>query len=129
MNFMQRSYHLPVLLLWALALSACASPAEMQNMVVANQSVVSAAPDTPFKNAFKISRVEGGETTNPLWTSEVDGPAFQGALQASLKQNELLADPPTSSKFDLFAFLGSLTQPLFGLDMTVGSTVKYRVVE
>ncbi len=60
-----------------------------------------------------IARVDGGETTNPLWTSEVDGAAFQGALRASLEQNDLLAKTAPSSRFDLFATLGSLNQPFF----------------
>jgi hypothetical protein len=76
-----------------------------------------------------IAKIDGGETTNPLWTSEVEGPAFQGALRASLEQNNLLAKTLPSSRFDLFATLGSLNQPLFGLDLTVSSTVLYRVVE
>ena len=98
-------------------------------MVVARQSVVSAAPNTLFRNALVIARVDGGETTNPLWTSEVDGAAFQGALRVSLEQNDLLAKTLPSSRFDLFATLGSVNQPLFGLDLAVSSTVAYRVVE
>lgn len=125
----QSFYRLLVFLLGALALSACASPAEMQNMVVARQSVVTAEPNSPFKNALMIARIDGGETTNPLWTSEVDGTAFQGALRVSLEQNYLLAQKPSSPRFDLFATLGSVNQPLFGLDMTVSSSVNYRVVE
>ncbi|NQU58716.1 MAG: SHOCT domain-containing protein [Rhodospirillales bacterium] len=116
-------------LLGVLALSACSSPAELQNMVVTNQSVISAATGSPFKNALAISQVQGGEETNPLWTSEVSGAAFHGALQASLKQNNLLADNPSASRFELTAFLGSLNQPLIGLDLTVSSTVSYRVIE
>ena len=98
-------------------------------MVVARQSVVIAKPISPFKNAMVIAKIDGGETTNPLWTSEVEGPAFQGALRASLEQNNLLAKTLPSSRFDLFATLGSLNQPLFGMDLTVSSTVLYRVVE
>jgi hypothetical protein len=116
-------------LLVAIGLSACASPAEMQNMVVAQQSLVTAEVNSPFKNALVIASVSGGETTNPLWTSEVGGDAFQGALSASLEQNSLLSKTIPSSRFDLYAALGSVNQPLFGLDMTVSSTVNYRVVD
>ena len=127
---MKQSFHsLLVFAIGALALSACASPAKMQNMVVAHQSVMSAAPSSPFTNAFNIAHVDGGETTNPLWTSEVDNTAFRGALRASLEQNDLLAHASSSSKFDLFATLASVNQPLVGLDMTVSSNVNYRVVE
>lgn len=112
-----------------MSLSACASPAEMQNMVVARQPAVTAEPNSSFKNALTIARVDGGEATNPLWTSEVGGAEFQGALKASLEKNDLLAKSQGASRFDLFASLGSVNQPLFGLDLTVGSTVIYRVVE
>jgi hypothetical protein len=121
--------HVLVFLLGAVALSGCASPAEMQNMVVARQAAVSNLPTSPFRSALIIARADGGETTNPLWTSEVDNTAFRGALQASLEQNDLLADPPASSRFDLFATLASMNQPLFGLDLSVGSNILYRVVE
>ena len=127
---MKQSFRrLLILLLGAIALSACASPAEMQNMVVARQPASSIASDSSFKNALAIAHVDGGETTNPLWISEVDSTSFQGALSMSLKQNDLLAETQPSSRFDLSATLASLNQPLFGLDMTVSSTVNYRVVE
>jgi hypothetical protein len=126
---MQSYYRLVAAILIATALSACASPAEMQNMVVAQQTIETSSLNTPFKNALVIASVKGGENTNPLWTSEVDGAAFQGALNISLEKNDLLAKTPSASRFDLFATLGSIDQPIFGLDMTVSSTVVYRVVE
>ena len=118
-----------VFLLGVVALSACASPAEMQSMVVVRPPVASVAPSSPFRNTLTIARVEGGEETNPLCTSQVDNAAFQGALRASLEQTALLAPSPASSRFELFASLGSLNQPLIGLDLTVLSNVNYRVVE
>ena len=111
---MQSYFRMLASILIATALSACASPAEMQNMVVAQQPLVTSSPNNPFKNALVIASVSGGETTNPLWTSEVDGPAFQGALSVSLEQNDLLAKTLSLSKFDLFAALGSVSQPIFG---------------
>lgn len=129
LGFIRAKFTRSVLLLGALALGACASPAEMQNMVVDQSAVVAAAPNTPFKEAIVIARVDGGEKTNPLWTSEVDGPAFRGALEMSLDRSGLLAKPSIAAKYDLQAILASVDQPLFGLDLTVTSRVDYRLVE
>lgn len=116
-------------LLGVVVVSACASPAEMQSMVVVRQPAQAVAPGSPFRNALTVARVQGGEETNPLWTSQVDNASFLGALRESLERNDLLAAAPASARFDLFAVLGSLDQPLFGLDLSVNSNVNYRVVE
>ena len=98
-------------------------------MVVSRQADAPVSSASPFKNALAIARTEGGEETNPLWTSEVGNASFSGALRTSLEQNDLLAANQTSSRFDLFAVLASMTQPLFGLDLRVESSVIYRVIE
>lgn len=112
-----------------LALGACSFPAEMENMIVDQSGIVAATPDTPFKNALSVTQVDGGEKTNPLWTSEVDGAAYRGALEASLARSGLLATPGAAAEFDLYAVLASVEQPLFGLDLAVASRIDYRVVE
>ncbi len=111
-----------------LLLGACASPAEIKNMVV-DQSAVVSASKTDLKGAIVLEKVSGGEDTNPLWTSEVSNEGFQGALQGSLEKSGLLAKTKEDAKFNLSASLFSLDQPLFGLDLTVKSKVKYAVTE
>ncbi len=64
-----------------LILVGCASPAEVKNMVVDQSSLVIAEADTPFQSSLSIREVNGGETTNPLWTSEVGNAEFRGALE------------------------------------------------
>lgn len=118
-----------IVIVAALAFSACASPAEMQNMIVNQQSFVLSNPETPFRNSIRLLQVNGGESTNPLWTSEVGNSAFRGALEASLRDSSLLAVSLPKSRFDLYATLKSMDQPLIGLDLTVNSNVNYRVVE
>lgn len=129
--YLRSTGRLPVwlMLVGVLALGACASPAEMNNMVVDQSQIVAAAPDTPFKNAIAVTQVDGGEKTNPLWTSEVDGFAYRGALEASLNGSGLLATANPAARFDLYAILTSVDQPLFGLDLSVASRINYRVVE
>lgn len=122
--------HTRVFVLLALAmLSACASPAEMNNMIVNQRALVSSVPDTPFIGAITINRVTGGEQTNPLWTSQIDNVAFTGALERSLENSGLLAPGLPKARFSLDATLSAVNQPLFGLDMTVASRVNYHLKE
>ena len=118
-----------VLTVAMLTLSACASPAVMQNMVVTPQDMKAIAPSPDFKNGMTIAQVNIGETTNSSWVLKVDKASFQGALSASLEQNGLLADQQSLSKFDVFASIVSLKQPIFAMDFMVTSDVKYQVVE
>jgi hypothetical protein len=120
---------IPAYLFFVALLSGCASPAEVKNMVVDQRLLVNAEANTPFKNALSIRRVNGGEDTNPLWTSEVSNSGFRGALRGSLEQSGLLAPTSGDTKYDLHATLSKLDQPLFGLDFKVISSVNYRVVE
>lgn len=96
-------------------------------MVVDQSSIVRSTPGSVFKNALVIERVDGGESTNPLWTSEVGNDAFRGALSASLVNSGLMATK--KARFQLFARLASVNQPFIGLDMTVRASVIYRVLE
>ena len=112
-----------------LILSACTSPAVVENMIVTPQDLKDFSQNTDFKTEIAIVQVDNGKKTNSLLTLKVDNESFQKALSASLKQNGLLAVPHSLPKFDLFADLVSLNQPLFRGDYKVTSNVKYRVVE
>jgi hypothetical protein len=118
-----------VLTVAMLNLSACASLAVMHNMVVTPQDMNAIAPSPDFKNRMTIAQVESGETTNTSWALKVDKASFQGALSASLEQNGLLAYQQSFSKFDVFASIVSLKQPIFTMEFMVTSNVKYQVVE
>ena len=113
----------------ALTLSACTSPAVMKNMVVTPQDIRAITPSPDFKSEITVAQIDSGETTNTLLASKVDKASFLGALSASLKQNGLLADTQSLSRFDLFASIASLKQPFFGTGFKVNSSVNYRVVE
>lgn len=110
------------------ALAACASPAEVSNMVVDQKGLVAAAPDSPFRGRVMIGKITGGEETNPLWTSQVGNAEFSEALRQSLDRSGLLS-PPGDPGFILDAELASLNQPFLGFSMTVSSNVNYRVRE
>lgn len=113
----------------AMLASACASPARVQNMTVAPNISIAAVESSPFKNNLRIVKVYGGDETNPLWTSQVSGPAYEGALRNSLEANGLVSKSNPEPRFEVLATLSKLDQPFIGLDMTVTSKVGYEIIE
>lgn len=113
--------------LFAVILTGCASSAQVPNMTVADAQAKANTYDAQLQSNVQLSEVAGGQKTNPLWTSEVDGPDFRAALQQSLKNADLLGGD--SAAYALRADLLSLDQPLFGLDFEVTSQVEYTLVE
>ena len=73
--------------------------------------------------------VTGGESTNPMWTSEVGNAEFREALRQSLRANGLLGGEGQPATYGLSAELMEVSQPLFGFDLTVTSSVHYIVTE
>lgn len=126
-----RPFFVPaIVLLLAVALSACASPARTSNMVVDRASSSAAATSgSPLVGAINLAEVSGGEPTNPMWTSEVGNAEFREALRLSLIANNLLSLAPAQARYNLTADLHSLSQPMIGLDMTVTAAVRYILVE
>ncbi len=86
---------------------------------------VAANPD--LQGTIELGGVGGGEETSPLWTSEVGTPEFRQALDQSLQVSGLLAQDPSAAAYMLEADLIEVDQPAVGFDMTVGSTVDYKV--
>jgi hypothetical protein len=113
-------------LLAALALlAACAAPAQTANMIAPATAAARPFP-AAFANAMCVRNVSGGQETSPLMTSQVDDASFRAALEASLRQNGLLADA-SACRYHVDATLVSLMQPTFGLDIRVGALVNYKV--
>jgi len=110
-------------------LSACASPAEFQNMVVSEGIDTAAVQDSAFKDSIVVKSVDGGEETNPMWTSEISSQAFEKALIASLENAQLLAKLDENAPYRLRVTLMAVDQPLFGLDLTVKTRVRYEIIE
>ncbi|MCP5371446.1 MAG: hypothetical protein H6907_06885 [Hyphomicrobiales bacterium] len=109
------------------AVSGCASPARESAMVVdvAPQHVI--AEDSSLLQSVDLQGVSGGESTNPLWTSEIGNPEFEKALRNSLANHAMLAKG--DGRFVLVATLQKVDQPFFGASMTVTATVRYVVTE
>ncbi len=111
-----------------LVLAGCASPARTENMAV-HQSV-SRTQNMELRGKVTVLEVTGGTDTNPMWMSKVSSSAFHQALEDSLRAAGLMDAVGARGQYQLTADLLSLNQPTFGgFDMTVGSSVRYSLVE
>lgn len=107
--------------------AGCASPAQISGMSVSVEQAKTSAYDSQLRNNIRLSEVNGGDKTNPLWTSEIDSPDFGAALKQSLANANLLGDE--SATYALRANLLRVDQPIFGLDFEVTSEVEYTLIE
>lgn len=107
--------------------TGCATSAQISGMTVAADQDKASTYDAQLKNNVRVSEVNGGDKTNPLWTSEIDSPDFGAALKQSLANADLLGSE--SAAYALRANLLRVDQPLFGLNFEVTSEVEYTLVE
>ena len=118
----------PVLMIAMLGiLSACATPARSGYMVPESTLFSSCGPDSPLYNAIAISKVGGGEKTNPLLASKVGNNELEEALRLSLSQRGFLCTSDVAAPFRLEAFLLELQQPSTGYTMIVTSAMRYKL--
>ena len=110
-------------------LAGCAEPAKVSGMTTQNFAGGVIANHPQLQGSMTVGTVTGGEETDPMWTSEVDGPSFKAALEQSLLTNALLAKDPVTAPYRVEAHLAALDQPFAGFTLTVGSTVQYRVYD
>lgn len=104
--------------------SGCAQKSKMENMTVKN--LENTQYNSKFKSSIDILTVDGGEETNPAWTSEINNEEFKKALIASLTNAGLYSK---DGKYRLTAEIIYLAQPSFGFDMTVTMSVKYTLLD
>lgn len=116
-----------ILLAAAAALSACASASKPGAMVAPVSEATIIADQSPLREAFVVGAVNGGKETNPLWTSEVSNADFAEALRQSLAAHAMLS--AVEGKYRLDAEMLKLKQPFAGFNMTVTSTVRYKVTD
>jgi len=107
-------------------LAGCATPAAVEQMAV---SLPITQTNPALKNSVAVAEVAGGRETNPMWTSQVSSDAFRRALEQSLQNAGMFNKIVAGSKYQLTADLTRLDQPMMGFDMTVGSTVRYSLIE
>src|SRR5690349_14464369 len=85
-----------LLVLGLMGLAACAAPAERANMAAyhfipfGKPFIPPAKPkDASLIGGVAVGTVDGGQSTNPLWTSEVGNEGFRGALRSEEHTSEL----------------------------------------
>ncbi len=110
-----------------LSLAACASASKPGAMVAELTDSTIIRDDSTLRNAFNVGTVTGGKKTNPLWVSKVSSEDFAEALRQSLTSHAMLSS--STGKFVVDAELLEVKQPLAGFNLTVKSTVKYKVSE
>ncbi|MDH5229761.1 MAG: hypothetical protein OEY38_06865 [Gammaproteobacteria bacterium] len=108
------------LLIAVVLLIGCASGAKFENMAYTETSKFKY--EQALKKEIGLSGVDGGEKTNPLWTSEISNEAFQEALKLSLTSQGLMSE---NGRYQLKVNLVKVDQPLFGLDLKVTTHVNY----
>ena len=111
-------------LAFTIFLTGCATGAKMENMVVTDSSEKTYSSE--LKRQVSLDDVIGGEKTNPAWTSEISNESFRSALKISLESQGLYSE---NGKYALSANLLKVDQPMFGLDLTVTTHIKYQIVE
>lgn len=114
-----KSTKLTIILVVSMFLLGCASGAKMENMVYQGDKK---NYDKNLTDSVAVASVSGGQKTNPAWTSEIDDAAFSGAVKQSLLEQGLLSE---TGKYELRVTMIKVDQPLFGLDLTVTTHVKY----
>lgn len=124
---MKTNLSIYALLVLAVFISGCATPARVANMTVEGQPSQRIAK-TPLRNNLAIKDVTGGTETNPMWMSNIGSPEFEQALEGSLRAVGLLA-PRQSGLYLLTADLVKIDKPYFGANLTVTAWVHYMVTE
>lgn len=117
-----------LLLMIAIIVSGCASPAKMENMTISSEDWGQYKGSEQLKENIIVDNVSGGSGTNPLWTSEISSEDFKQALINSLADAQLLDKLSENSDYSLNAVLVEVDQPILGASMTVTTIVTYSLV-
>ena len=119
--------HLVIIIAMLAVFIACASPARPEYMVPGSDLYAKPCLNSPLCNAIAISKVGGGEKTNPLLVTKVGNKELMDALRLSLRQYGFLNISDVAAQFRLEAFLMELKQPGTALTMIVYSVVRYKL--
>ncbi len=107
-------------------LVGCATSATQQSMSITATDLPTKI-NSDLKGKVAVSSVTGGKDTNPMWTSQVDGQGFRGALDKSLAVAGYKATDEKAALFSVDAHINELDQPWFGMTFDVRSTVLYTI--
>lgn len=108
----------------SLFLFGCTSGAKQESMIYAPAKAMNY--DEALKKSVHVTTTRGGETTNPVWTSEISNDAFSEAVKETLLRQGLLSN---NGKYKLEIILIKVEQPLFGIDFEVTTHIKYTLTD
>lgn len=107
-----------------LTLLGCAGGATKEGMIYISTTPIKFAD--VLESEVTVDSVDGGQSTNPLWTSEISNEAFADALKATLEALNLLSE---NGRYQLRVKLEKVDQPSFGFDMTVTTVINYQLID
>lgn len=110
-------------------MQGCATPARVERMIVEGSDVSGDSATAALRHQMAVSDVNGGEETNPLWTSEIGNAEFKQALIESLRVAGFLSGTGDSAKYELKVQLMNVIQPVIGLDLKVEATIRYVLID
>jgi hypothetical protein len=121
-----KSKYLVLLVLVSVFFSRCASCASIEGMTVKDYKVEKQIGDKIF-----IKSVMGGKKTNPLWVSNISNENFKEALRKSILESNAFSeiDAITDEDWVLEINLLSVDQPYFGFNLTVKTTIEYKLYD
>ena len=122
-NGPQTIWRIVVIALACVALTSCASPAKPENMSYVGDPFTYTEALT---DEINVAQVDGGKDTNPLWTSQISSQDFRQALEQSLRSQSLFSE---NGRYSLRVEMVALDQPIFGLNFTVKSFIRYTLVD
>ncbi len=104
--------------------AGCTQGAKAVAMVPTDAPAV--AVDNKYRERVKIASVTGGEETSPLWISEISNADFRNALETAIS---LAKFKNVAGDLSLKVELLEIDQPLIGISMTVGSSIRYTITD
>lgn len=109
-----------------LLLFGCASGARFHQMMASGH--VTSGFDKVLISKIEVSRSTGGKETNPVLMPQISNNQFTSAIKHSLENYGLLANK-NDARYSLRSSIIALDQPVFGVDFTVTTVVKYELLD
>ena len=112
-------------LLAAAVITGCAAPSQPGAMIAAP------AGEIHHSRESVSVQVSGGKETSSVRTSQISDKDFAQALRESIEKAGLFAQTAEAPRgtYRLEAYIGELTQPFIGFDMTVTMEVTYTLTD
>ena len=119
---LNRFFAIPTLAL----LAGCASGASSHNITASIQHALAAKPNSTFYQSMIAADITGGNVANFLLMPQASNGDLKQAFKGSLNHNALHVIG--IEKYKVSAKILALDQPVLGLDLSVASKARYKVI-